>query len=160
MKNNLPNYTIERGSRGDAAAVLTLLQTSFEAYRSWLVPESGVFRETVDGLAERIASGDLFVAMSDGQPVGCILCAKQPSALYFGRLAVHPSWRRRGVAAQLVGAAEDLARAYGFEQITCAARILLPDNVRFFQSLGYVISAEKTHAGFTEPTFYQLVKSL
>ena len=42
--------------------------------------------------------GTCFIVEADGRLIGCIFCAKDGDALYIGRLAVAPEWRRRGVA--------------------------------------------------------------
>jgi ribosomal protein S18 acetylase RimI-like enzyme len=85
-----------------------------------------------------------------------VFCAAKDDALYIGRLAVAPSWRRRGIASALVEAAKDEARRLRLTRITLGARIALPGNVALFRRHGFTVVAETCHAGFTSPTSYDM----
>ena len=80
----------------------------------------------------------------------------QQDALYIGRLAVAPEWRRRGVASALIEAAKDEARRIGAARITLKARIALDSNIALFRRHGFVITGEETHEGFSAPTSYAM----
>ena len=92
--------------------------------------------------------------------VGSALWAAQDGGLYFARLAVAPSWRRRGLAAALVAAAEAAARQRGLpcmrlEHAACAAG----------QSAAVCrlrLRRDDTRGapGYAEPTFVNMEKRL
>ena len=151
---------ITRGSAEDAAEMLTLLLTSFAQYQGKLNPQQSVFRETIPSLRKRIAEGRLLLVRANDEMVGCLVCDRLSHVLYLGRLAVHPAYRKQGIVRQLILAAEEVAIEQGYRQTLCEVRIVLSDNVRLFQSLGYDITAAKAHDGFDEPTYYQLTKRL
>jgi hypothetical protein len=48
------------------------------------------------------------------------------------------------------------AHDLGAARITLQVRIALADNVRLFRSLGFVITREASHPGYTVPTFYDM----
>jgi ribosomal protein S18 acetylase RimI-like enzyme len=80
--------------------------------------------------------------------------------LYFGRLAVIPSARGRGVARRLIGAVEAEAAQRGLAGVRMSVRVVLTENQRFFSALGYVETAREAHPGFDYPTSIKMRKSL
>jgi ribosomal protein S18 acetylase RimI-like enzyme len=120
-------------------------------------PPSSVLMETESDFAARLAEDICFIVEGNGSLIGSVFCEREgDDALYIGRLAVAPQWRRLGVAGALVDAAKDEARRAGLARITLGARIALPGNVSLFRRHGFVVTAEKAHAGFAHPTSYDM----
>jgi ribosomal protein S18 acetylase RimI-like enzyme len=80
--------------------------------------------------------------------------------LYFGRLAVTPSARGRGIARRLVEAVEAEAARRGLAGVRLGVRIVLSENQRFFTALGYVETSREAHPGFDYPTSINMRKAL
>ena len=119
-------------------------------------PPSGVLKETAADFAERLRQETCFVVEQEGRLIASVFCAPDGDALYIGRLAVHPDWRRRGVANALVEAAKAEARRIGATRMTLGCRIVLTSNLALFRRHGFVIVRETCHAGFTTPTSYDM----
>ena len=101
-------------------------------------------------------AGGMRPAVTSDALIGSICCTPKQDALYIGRLAVRPDWRRRGVASALVDAAKDEGKRRGATRITLGARIALPGNVALFHRHGFAIVRETCHSGFTTPTSYDM----
>jgi len=141
----------------DAARADELLALVRGAFRDLPIdPPSSVLKETAADFAARLACEAAFVIEADGRLVGSVFCAPRGDALYVGRLAVAPDWRRRGVAAALIEAAKAEARRNGARRITLKARIALASNIALFRRHGFAIIAEETHRGFAAPTSYEM----
>ena len=123
-------------------------------------PPSSVLKESEADFATRLADDICFIVEADKKLIASIFCALDGDALYIGRLAVAPEWRRRGIANALIGAVKAEARRCGMSRITLGARIALPGNVALFRRHGFVIVRETCHEGFTSPTSYDMELAL
>ena len=152
---------LRQAELGDAPAVAATIAAAFEQYRGRLQPESGAFLETADAVAAELAKGaTAIVAERNGEILGCVMMKEMEGDLYFGRLSVQPAARGAGLAARLVAAVEDLARARGLPGVRLGVRIALPDNQRLFTSLGYREISREAHPGFDHPTSINMRKAL
>lgn len=76
-------------------------------------------------------------AFDGGRLIGVVLGTHDTRKGWINRLAVHPDYRRRGVAGRLVRSCERALRALGIEMF---AALIDADNkasARLFRSLGY-----------------------
>ncbi len=146
---------------GDAASIAATIAAAFAQYRGKLVPESGAFRETAEGIAAELARGaSAIVAERSGAMQGCVLMEEMEGDLYFGRLSVLPSARGQGLARRLIEAVEAEARRRGLGGVRLGVRIVLTENQRLFASLGYRETSREAHPGFDRPTSINMRKPL
>jgi predicted N-acetyltransferase YhbS len=144
----------------DAPAIVSVIHRAFAQYDGILVPQSGAMHETAATVAARLADESCLVALEGAVPVGCVFYKPIAEALYFGRLAVLPERRGRGLARRLIAEVEAAAQAAGAAAVTLGVRIALPDNVALFGALGYREVGREAHAGFSEPTSLNMEKRL
>lgn len=145
----------------DAASIAATIAASFAQYRGKLVPESGAFRETADGIAAELTKGaGAIVAERNGEMLGCVLVEEMEGDLYFGRLSVLPSARGLGLARRLIDAVEAEARRRGLAGVRLGVRVVLTENQRLFASLGYRETSREAHPGFDQPTSINMRKAL
>jgi predicted N-acetyltransferase YhbS len=148
-------YSVHRFN--DARRLEQLYRFVQDAFRDLPIdPPSSSLKETLADFAARFRSDTIFVASDAGHLIGSIFCSANEDALYIGRLAVRPDWRRRGVAGALIEAAKSEARQRGAARMTLGARIALPGNVALFRRHGFAIMRETCHPGFTTPTSYDM----
>lgn len=152
---------LRAATAGDAAAIAAVIAASFAQYRGKLVPESGAFRETADGIAAEMTKGiDAIVAERNGEMLGCVLMEEREGDLYFGRLSVLPPGRGLGLGRLLIDAVEAEARRRGLAGVRLGVRLVLTDNQRLFQSLGYRETSREAHPGFDHATSINMRKPL
>jgi ribosomal protein S18 acetylase RimI-like enzyme len=145
----------------DAAAIAATIAAAFAQYHGKLVPESGAFRETAEGIAAELnKSASAIVAERNGEMLGCVLMEGMEGDLYFGRLSVLPSARGLGLARRLIDAVEAEARRRGLAGIRLGVRVVLTDNQRLFTGLGYQEISREAHPGFDHPTSINMRKPL
>lgn len=145
----------------DARVLAATIAAGFAQYRGRLVPESGAFRETADGIAAELGKGaGAILAERNGTVVGCVMTRTMDGDLYFGRLSVLPAARGIGVARRLIDAVEAEARRRGLPGVRLGVRIALPDNQRLFAAMGYRETGREAHPGFDHPTSINMRKAL
>ena len=145
----------------DAPAIAAVVAAAFAQYRGKLVPESGAFRETAQGIATELEKGaGAIVAERNSEILGCVITSPFDGDLYFGRLSVLPAARGLGLARRLIAAVEADARRRGLPGVRLGVRIALPDNQRRFQSLGYREISREAHPGFDRPTSINMRKAI
>jgi ribosomal protein S18 acetylase RimI-like enzyme len=155
------HLVLRPATAADAAVLAATIAAAFEQYRGKLVPESGAFRETADGIARELA-GDAgaIVAERNGAVVGCVMTSLLEGDLYLGRLSVLPAARGLGLAGRLIEAVEAEARARGLPGVRLGVRIALPANQKLFNSLGYREISREAHPGFDHFTSINMRKAL
>jgi ribosomal protein S18 acetylase RimI-like enzyme len=114
---------------GDVDAVLALWGGARSSH--------AVTVDTSDRVSVLVESGSLLVAEVDGAIVGAVIAAFDGWRGNFYRLAVAPSFRRRGIARRLVEAGEERLRRLGAPRVT--ALVAFDDDVAggFWEAVGY-----------------------
>jgi GNAT superfamily N-acetyltransferase len=104
-------------------------------------PQGRDSRESVERELRR-GTGTFFLAVSNGRPVGVVLGTHDGRKGWINRLAVTPTYRRKGIARRLVQCVETWLEAEGIA--ICAALIERPngDSMAFFAELGYAHDLE------------------
>jgi GNAT superfamily N-acetyltransferase len=156
---NTPMLSMRPAGSGDEQEIVRVIHAAFAEYEGRLVPPSGAHAETAETIAERLRHGAL-LAESGAAPIGCVFCREDGEDLYLSRLAVVPSWRRRGIARSLLEAACELGRARGLACATVGVRLQLPENIGFFVAMGFRPYDVGTHEGFRWPTFLRMRRRL
>lgn len=152
--------TLRPAPAEDAPLLLSLIHRAFEEYRPLLNPPSGAHRETVETVRDKVTGGGAIIAWSGKEAAGCVLYAPQENAVYLGRLAVLPEYRKQGVGHLLVEAVEGQARILSLAKVTLGVRVQLPGNRAFFECLGYQVTGYYSHNGHAEPTYMTLEKAV
>lgn len=136
-------YSIVAARPSDVGALATIERAAAELLRGH-APQS-VLDETTDErtFREAQAAGRLWVALSDGTPVGFALVVMLAGGLpHLEEIDVHPLHGRRGVGAALVRAVCEWARNAGYPEITLTTFRALPWNMPFYARLGFEEIAE------------------
>ncbi|HLZ72179.1 MAG TPA: GNAT family N-acetyltransferase [Dehalococcoidia bacterium] len=142
--------TLSETTPSDAETVAAVTLAAYAEYRLTLVPPSGVFSEALADVRRDLAHGGGVIASLGGEAVACARYECDPAGgfLYFGRLAVLPAHRRRGIAGQIVRWLEERALGLGLPEVRLGARLSLPANIRLYEGLGYTTYNYEERAGF------------
>ena len=123
--------TIRRSGKNEGATLLAL----------WKAADATPSRtDTLEDIERALARDRVhcFVAEVGGQVVGSIIAAFDGWRGHIYRLAVHPAFRRRGIARRLVDSAHDSFAAWGAKRITALVETDHAWAVSFWSAVGYV----------------------
>ena len=134
------------------SALLTLLHECYAYMDARIDPPSSLTGMTENDLRAKAQRECLIVAHESDQLVGCAYADIRRTCVYVGKVAVATTARNRGVARQLMAAAESVARRSGQRVLELQTRIELLENQRAFAALGFKAVAETAHAGYLRPT--------
>jgi tRNA threonylcarbamoyladenosine biosynthesis protein TsaE len=119
-----------------AADVVPLIHAAFGA-RPVLDPPSTATEETVESVAAALTAHRGLLATSGTVPVGTVLLEPDGPRLRMRRVSVDRGAQGSGVAGAMVGAAERVAAAEGYDAVVLTARAELPATVELWEHLGY-----------------------
>ena len=146
--------TIREAVPEEAARVYAMTHAAFLEYAADVPPPSALF-ETEQEVGQEMAQGVvvLIAEFEEDVPAGCLRYRVDSAkgSLYFFRLAVLPSARRKGVASALLEEAERRARLANCTHIWGHVRTQVKKNVALYEHRGYVLKGEeiKVRQGFT-----------
>jgi len=154
-------FSIRKAGESDAAGILECLRSSFEPYRESYTPEG--FADTVlsaETIGARLSEMTVFVAVSgSGEVIGTIGCAiAGEEEGHIRGMAVLSAWQGRGVAAELLRAAEAELRARGCARVSLDTTEPLKRAARFYEKNGYRASGRV--ADFFGMPLFEYVKPL
>ena len=152
--------TLRRAAAADAAVVADLVRLAFSAQSVPTNPPSSALKETPETITRELAHGGGAVVHEGGAMVAAVLWREEDGSLYVGRVAVHPSHRRRGLARRLMAEAEREARRLRLRRMHLGVRLELEDNRRLFRSCGFVDAEYLSHDCFSEPTWVRMERTL
>jgi ribosomal protein S18 acetylase RimI-like enzyme len=97
-------------------------------------------RDSREAIAHQLASGvqTILGLEVDGHLAGAVVATHDSRKGWINRLAVDPSFRRRGYGMRLVEAAEEALRAQGMQVIAALIESDNPTSLALFRKAGYV----------------------
>ena len=157
---SLNEISLRQASDADVPTIAGLIHAAFKEYAGALDPPSGAHKESVENLREKLTSERAVLALLGDLAVGCVFYTDEGDQMYFGRLAVLPTYRNRGIAAALIAYVEQRARELGLPRVQLGVRVALPHLRARYERLGYRVIEERRHAGYVEPTYLVMEKLL
>ena len=151
-----------QGSQGFAQWIklLELLYAAFAYQNDRIDPPSSLHKLDAESLAQKAGEENLFLAVEDGELLGCAFAKVNPNCVYVGKVAVWPGRQGQGIGRLLMHAVEGFARGTGKPAMELDTRVELVENHKTFAAFGFVKTADRSHAGYTRTTFITMQKPL
>jgi GNAT superfamily N-acetyltransferase len=97
-------------------------------------------RDSEEAFERQMAGGlqtAICIETEDGDLIGIVLATHDGRKGWINRLAVHPDWRRQGVARVLIAAAEDALHGQGIDVIAALIELGNTPSLECFIGSGY-----------------------
>jgi ribosomal protein S18 acetylase RimI-like enzyme len=136
----------------DFGPAIAVLRAAFASMDGVIDPPSSLTRQTDADLRAEGLRNEFWVMEDLGRPIATMMLTPGAGHLYLGKLATDASFRRQGLARQLVRHALARARALGLSEVRLQVRVELADNHATYLALGFVEVERTAHAGYDHPT--------
>ncbi len=144
----------------DLPALHLLLQQAFAYMADRIDPPSSLTRMTLDDIAAKVRSEDLYLFRDGSRLVACLFGTAKSDVYYVGKLAVADSHRGQGLAKALIEAAAAHATSKGHLALELESRVELIENHAVFVAMGFERTGETAHPGYTRATSYTFRRPL
>ena len=165
--DSLNDISVRAATEADIPTIVALIHAAFKEYAGVLDPPSGAHKESAQNIREKLATERALLALlnPDGerggdQAVASVFYRDEGEYMYFGRLAVLPEYRNRGISALLIACVEQGARELGLPRVRLGVRVALPHLRARYERLGYRVIDERRHAGYAVTTYVVMEKLL
>jgi predicted N-acetyltransferase YhbS len=156
--DRLNGIILRTATEHDVPAIVAIIHAAFQEYDGAIDPPSGAHKESAEKIRAKMATDHAVLALLDQRVVGCVLYRDESTYMYFGRLAVLPEYRGRGIAGALIEHVEARANEHGLPRVRLAVRIALPRLRARYERLGYRVVEQRRHEGYAEPTYVIMEK--
>jgi len=156
----LNDIRLRVATAADIPIIVAIIHAAFKEYAGLLDPPSGAHNESAANIREKLTTEQAVLALLGDQIVGCVFYRDEGDHMYFGRLAVLPTYRGRGIAGVLIGHVAARACELGLPSVRLGVRVALPHLRARYERRGYRVIEEHCHAGYAVTTYLVMEKAL
>jgi ribosomal protein S18 acetylase RimI-like enzyme len=156
----MENLLLREATDADVPIIVAIIHAAFKEYDGAIDPPSGAHKETGEHIRQKLTTDRAALASIADQTVACVLYRDEGDHMYFGRLAVLPAYRSRGIAGALIDYVEGRARELSLPRVRLGVRVALPRLRAQYERRGYRLIEERRHEGYAEPTYIIMEKVL
>ena len=139
-------YSLRAAKASDAPAIASLVELAYGHY----VERIGFPPHPMqDDYTQVIRTSQVTVSEDQAAIVGVIVLNTDDEGFFIDKVAVHPSYRGRGVGRVLLRFAEDEARRAGFDSIYLYTHEKMTENIELYSRIGYEEYDRRRQDGFS-----------
>ncbi len=153
-QESLKRVKIRKAVAGDLPKVKSC---AYEAYLKYLERMGRQPPPMVADFDKLINDGLVYVVFNNSDLYGYAVFYPKGSALHLENVAVYPKYQGCGLGRKLVAFVEERAKACGYTAVELYTNAKMPENIAWYEKLGYVITARRTESGLDRVYFMKKI---
>ena len=129
----MPNWTIRRAEKKDAAALADCCDAAYSIY----APRIADLPAVSDGIEDDIERNVVWVAARDNRVIGGLVLLPKEDHVVLANVAIDPSATGAGLGRAYMDLAEAETRKLGHEKLRLSTHVDMPENVLLYEHLGW-----------------------
>lgn len=141
LKHRCRSFVVRKARLQDADKIHDVLKQAFKGLEGRGYPTRAIETAIVDveEIRRRIRlEGHVLLAELNNEIMGTVTGFEEHKSMHVCSLAVHPDYQNHGVARQLTGRLETIARKRGCYKLFLCTAWAMKEAIRLYEKLGYV----------------------
>ncbi len=149
-KEMLSLFEVRLAEESDIESIMEITREAFEKYREMTgVTKLDALSETYDDVKRDIENKVVLIAMSDGEPVGCVRVeVLTDSTALLTRFAVKVTCQNNGIGKSMMNHVDKIMHKKGVKSIALYTASKVAPLIRFYYGRGFYIESTDTERGY------------
>lgn len=143
-------FEVRHAEESDIESILAITREAFIKYSSMTgVKQLDALKETYDDVKRDIDNKIVLIALSDGEPVGCVRVEIMPdNTALLTRFAVKLSCQNNGIGKSMMNHVDKIMKKNGVKSISLYTASKVAPLIRFYYGRGFYIEKTDTERGY------------
>ncbi|MBQ3123966.1 MAG: GNAT family N-acetyltransferase [Clostridia bacterium] len=150
MRESLSLFEVRHAEEGDIESIIEITREAFVKYREMTgIKKLDALEETYDDVKNDIENKVVLIALSDGEPVGCVRVEIKPDGTaLLTRFAVKVTCQNNGIGKSLMNHVDKIMKKRGVEEISLYTASKAAPLIRFYYGRGFYIESIDSSRGY------------
>lgn len=150
MRESLSLFEVRHAEESDIENIIEITREAFVKYREMTgIKKLDALEETYDDVKQDIENKVVLIALSDGEPVGCVRVEVKPDGTaLLTRFAVKVTCQNNGIGKSLMNHVDKIMKKRGVKEISLYTASKAAPLIRFYYGRGFYIESIDSSRGY------------
>ena len=143
-------FEVRHATEADIESIIKITHEAFLKYKEMSgANELDALNESYDDVAEDIKTKLVLIALSDGEPVGCVRVKVKPDmTASLTRFAVKVDCQNNGIGKSMMNHVDKMMQKRGVKSISLCTASKVASLIRFYYGRGFYVHSTDTNRGY------------
>ncbi len=143
MKDSLSLFEVRHAEISDIKSIMEITREGFIKYSEMTgIKKLDALKETYDDVKYDIENKIVLIALSDGEPVGCVRVEVLPDkTAYLTRFAVKVTCQNNGIGKSMMNHVDKIMKKCGVSRISLYTASKIASLIRFYYGRGFYVES-------------------